>query len=157
MYCVILPTSVLDFLQYVTACLVWGSQKLDTVLQMRSHQCQTDGKDHFPGSAGYFLTNVAQGRCCPLLSGNTTSLCSTCSPRPCGFFSQRAAIHTAGPQLVPLHRVFSSQVWDFTCAFFELDEFSHRPVFTLCWVPLNSNPALHHTEWSPCFVPPYNC
>ena len=83
MYCVLLPPFVLDFLQYVTACLVWGSQKWDTAPDVVSPV----PKDHFPGPAGYFLTN-SPGHCCPLLSGNTASLCSTCPPLPCVFFPQ---------------------------------------------------------------------
>lgn len=40
-----------------------GGSALDTALQVLPHQCQAEGKDHFPPPAGNSLLNAAQNNC----------------------------------------------------------------------------------------------
>lgn len=119
-----------------------GSQKLDTALQMWSHQCQTDGKNHFPGRAGYSISNISTVVffCCQatLLAYIQLDHYNTVSFSPESYFPARwspACAAAQGFSITGLGFYFES--------FFGLDEVSHRQFFNHVEVPLNSNPALH--------------
>lgn len=45
----------LDCLQYVHVCLVLGSPKLDSTLQVQPHKCRTEGNNHFSQLAAITL------------------------------------------------------------------------------------------------------
>ncbi|KAK4824384.1 hypothetical protein QYF61_014044 [Mycteria americana] len=50
----------LDTLQHLNVPLVVGGPKLNTVFEVRPHQCRVQGHDHFPSSAGHAIFDTSQ-------------------------------------------------------------------------------------------------
>ncbi|KAK4827485.1 hypothetical protein QYF61_018785 [Mycteria americana] len=50
----------LDTLQYLNIPLVVGGPKLNTVFEVRPHQCRVQGHDHFPSPAGHAIFDTSQ-------------------------------------------------------------------------------------------------
>ncbi|KAK4828611.1 hypothetical protein QYF61_000063 [Mycteria americana] len=50
----------LDTLQHLNVSLVVGDPKLNTVFEVRPHQCQVQGHDHFPSPAGPTIFDTSQ-------------------------------------------------------------------------------------------------
>ncbi|KAK4824387.1 LOW QUALITY PROTEIN: hypothetical protein QYF61_014047 [Mycteria americana] len=50
----------LDTLQHLNVSLVVGGPKLNTVFQVRPHQCRVQGRDHFPSPAGHAIFDTSQ-------------------------------------------------------------------------------------------------
>ncbi|KAK4810205.1 hypothetical protein QYF61_011799 [Mycteria americana] len=50
----------LDTLQPLNVSLVVGGPKLNTVFEVRPHQCPVQGHDHFPGPAGHTISDASQ-------------------------------------------------------------------------------------------------
>jgi len=55
-----LPCPSLDTLQHLNVLLVVRGPKLNTVHQVRPHQCQVQGDDHFPAPAGHTIPDTSQ-------------------------------------------------------------------------------------------------
>ncbi|KAK4825368.1 hypothetical protein QYF61_027121 [Mycteria americana] len=50
----------LDTLQHLNVSLVVGGPKLNTVFEVRPHQCRVQGHDHFPAPAGHTIPDTSQ-------------------------------------------------------------------------------------------------
>ncbi|KAK4821003.1 hypothetical protein QYF61_010734 [Mycteria americana] len=50
----------LDTLQHLNVSLVVGGPKLNTVFEVRPHQCRVQGHDHFPSPAGHTIFDTSQ-------------------------------------------------------------------------------------------------
>ncbi|KAK4825250.1 hypothetical protein QYF61_025649 [Mycteria americana] len=50
----------LDTLQHLNVPLVVGGPKLNTVFEVRPHQCRVQGHDHFPSPAGHTIPDTSQ-------------------------------------------------------------------------------------------------
>ncbi|KAK4827680.1 hypothetical protein QYF61_020814, partial [Mycteria americana] len=50
----------LDTLQHLNVSLVVGGPKLNTVFEVRPHQCRVQGHDHFPSPAGHAIFHTSQ-------------------------------------------------------------------------------------------------
>ncbi|KAK4823486.1 hypothetical protein QYF61_002550 [Mycteria americana] len=50
----------LDMLQHLNVSLVVGGPKLNTVFEVRPHQCRVQGHDHFPTPAGHTIFDTSQ-------------------------------------------------------------------------------------------------
>ncbi|KAK4818658.1 hypothetical protein QYF61_017266 [Mycteria americana] len=50
----------LDTLQHLNVSLVVRSPKLNTVFEVRPHQCRVQGHDHFPSPAGHTISDTSQ-------------------------------------------------------------------------------------------------
>ncbi|KAK4816046.1 hypothetical protein QYF61_011054 [Mycteria americana] len=50
----------LDTLQHLNVSLVVGSPKLNTVFEVRPHQCRVQGHNHFPAPAGHTISDTSQ-------------------------------------------------------------------------------------------------
>ncbi|KAK4815820.1 hypothetical protein QYF61_007429, partial [Mycteria americana] len=50
----------LDTLQHLNVPLVVGGPKLNTVFEVRPHQCRVQGHDHFPSPAGHAIFDTSQ-------------------------------------------------------------------------------------------------
>ncbi|KAK4822676.1 hypothetical protein QYF61_019043 [Mycteria americana] len=50
----------LDTLQHLNVSLVVGGPKLNTVFEVRPHQCRVQGHDHFPSPAGHTIPDTSQ-------------------------------------------------------------------------------------------------
>ncbi|KAK4818042.1 hypothetical protein QYF61_004569 [Mycteria americana] len=50
----------LDMLQHLNVSLVVGGPKLNTVFEVRPHQCRVQGHDHFPSPAGHAIFDTSQ-------------------------------------------------------------------------------------------------
>ncbi|KAK4828493.1 hypothetical protein QYF61_026764 [Mycteria americana] len=50
----------LDSLQHLNVSLVVGGPKLNTVFEVRPHQCRVQGHDHFPSPAGHTTPDTSQ-------------------------------------------------------------------------------------------------
>ncbi|KAK4825522.1 LOW QUALITY PROTEIN: hypothetical protein QYF61_000035, partial [Mycteria americana] len=55
-----LPCPSLHTLQYLNIPLVVGGPKLNTVFEVRPHQCRVEGHNHFPSPAGYAIFDTGQ-------------------------------------------------------------------------------------------------
>ncbi|KAK4811045.1 hypothetical protein QYF61_015749 [Mycteria americana] len=50
----------LDMLQHLNVSLVVGGPKLNTVFEVRPHQCRVQGHNHFPSPAGHTIPDTSQ-------------------------------------------------------------------------------------------------
>jgi len=54
------PCPSLDMLQQLSVFLVVRGPKLNTLLQVRPHQCRVQGHDHLPAPAGHTIPDTSQ-------------------------------------------------------------------------------------------------
>lgn len=130
------PTTVLQY---------FGELKLDTVLQLQHHMCQTEQNNHLPWPADYILAVIAQ-------------YTIGCLPGSSGFFLQNCFLptHAASPQ--PGCCIWlSCKMSDFAFVFVELHEISVSTFLQPFWLPLKNSTALqdvNHSDlalWAACW------
>lgn len=113
---------------------------MDIALQVHSHKCFIEGKDHFPGFVGYAPPITAQDvfglLCCKGTLLTHVQLVGKPDPQV-PFY--RAVSYTVSPQLVLLHGVISSWMQDLAFPFNELHEVSVTLFLHPVQVPLKSS------------------
>ncbi|KAK4826053.1 hypothetical protein QYF61_004168 [Mycteria americana] len=103
----------LDTLQHLNVSLVVRGPKLNTVFEVRPHQCQVQGHDHCPSPAGHAISDTSQDAVG--LLGHLGTLLAHIQPSvnqyPQVLFCQ-AAFQPLFPKPVALHGVVVTQVQD---------------------------------------------
>jgi len=103
----------LDTLQHINVFLVVRGPKLNTVFEVRPHQCRVQGDDHCPAPAGHTIPDTSQDVIG--LLGHLGTLLAHVQPaidqHPKVFFPQ-AAFQQLFPKPVALHGVFVTQGQD---------------------------------------------
>ncbi|KAK4828376.1 hypothetical protein QYF61_026114 [Mycteria americana] len=103
----------LDTLQHLNVSLVVGGPKLNTVIEVRPHQCRVQGHDHCPSPAGHAIFDTSQdaigflGRLGTLLAHIQAAV----NKHPQVLLCQ-AAFQPLFPKPVALHGVAVAQVQD---------------------------------------------
>ncbi|KAK4825928.1 hypothetical protein QYF61_003423 [Mycteria americana] len=103
----------LDTLQHLNVSLVVGGPKLNTVFEVRPHQCRVQGDNHFPSPAGHTISDTSQdaigflGHLGTLLAHIQLAV----DQHPQVLFCQ-AAFQPLFPKPVVLHGVAVAQVQD---------------------------------------------
>lgn len=118
--------------QYVYVCLVLGGTKRDTALEMLSHECWIEEKDHFSQTSGYILADSAQDAIGPFFASraHTAGCGSRCPPASSGLLC-KVAFSPPDPTSVLLAWDSSTQDQDFTFFFTELHEIHISPPSSL--------------------------
>ncbi|KAK4830248.1 hypothetical protein QYF61_009315 [Mycteria americana] len=103
----------LDTLQHLNVSLVAGGPKLNTVFEVRPHQCRVQGHDHFPSPGGHAISDTSQdaigflGRLGTLLAYIQPAVKQRSQVLLC-----QAAFQPLFPKPVALHGVVVIQVQD---------------------------------------------
>ncbi|KAK4820044.1 hypothetical protein QYF61_017857 [Mycteria americana] len=103
----------LDTLQHLNVSLVVGGPKLNTVFEVRPHQCRVQGHDHFPSPAGHAIFDTSQDAIGFLghLGTLLAHIQAAVNQHPQVLFCQ-AAFQPLFPKPVALHGVVVAQVQD---------------------------------------------
>ncbi|KAK4832367.1 hypothetical protein QYF61_021966 [Mycteria americana] len=133
----------LDTLQHLNVSLVVGGPKLSTGFEVRPHQCQVQGHDHFPSPAGHMISDTSQdavgllGHLATLLAHIQVAV----NQHPQVLF-HRPVFQPLFPKPVALHGVAVAQVQDLALSLVKPHivgpSLSIQPV----QVPLQSLPTL---------------
>ncbi|KAK4817545.1 hypothetical protein QYF61_019502 [Mycteria americana] len=110
----------LDTLQHLNVSLVVGGPKLNTVFEVRPHQCRVQGHDHFPSSAGHTISDISQNAIGFL--GHLGTLLAHIQPavdQHAQVLLCWAAFQPLFPKPVALHEVAVTQVQDLTLSLVE--------------------------------------
>ncbi|KAK4832110.1 hypothetical protein QYF61_020737 [Mycteria americana] len=144
----------LDTLQHLHVSLVARGPKLNTVFEVRPHQCRVQGHDHFPTPAGHAIFDTSQdaigflGRLGTLLTHIQAAVNQHSQVLFC-----RAAFQPLFPKPVALHGVAVTQVQDPALSLVESHTIGLSPSIQPVQVPLQSLPTLKqiklHTHPSP--------
>ncbi|KAK4815591.1 hypothetical protein QYF61_004806 [Mycteria americana] len=133
----------LDTLQHLNVSLVVGGPKLNTVFEVRPHQCQVQGHDHFPSPAGHAISDTSQdaigflGRLGTLLAHIQPAV----NQHP-QVLLYRAAFQPLFPKPVALHGVAVAQVQDLALGLVKPHTIDLGPSIQPVQVPLQSLPTL---------------
>ncbi|KAK4829130.1 hypothetical protein QYF61_002209 [Mycteria americana] len=133
----------LDTLQHLKVSLVVGGPKLNTVFEVRPHQCRVQGHDHFPSPAGHTIFDTSQdaigflGRLGTLLAHIQPAV----NQHPQVLLCQ-AAFQPLFPKPVALHGVAVAQVQDLALGLVEPHTIGLGPWIQPVQVPLQSLPTL---------------
>ncbi|KAK4809955.1 hypothetical protein QYF61_002912 [Mycteria americana] len=133
----------LDMLQHLNVSLVVRGPKLNTEFEVRPHQCQVQGDDHFPSPAGHTISDTSQdaigflGRLGTLLAHIQVAA----DQHPQVLFRQ-AALQPLFPKPVALHEVVGTQVQDPALSLVEPHTIGLGPSIQPVQVPLQSLPTL---------------
>ncbi|KAK4831600.1 hypothetical protein QYF61_018360 [Mycteria americana] len=133
----------LDTLQYLNVSLVVGGPKLNTVFEVRPHQCRVQGHDHFPSPAGHAIFDTSQdaigflGRLGTLLAHIQAAV----NKHPQVLLCQ-AAFQPLFPKPVALHGVAVAQVQDLALGLVKPHTVDLGPSIQPVQVPLQSLPTL---------------
>ncbi|KAK4826416.1 hypothetical protein QYF61_008949 [Mycteria americana] len=103
----------LDTLQPLNVSLVVGGPKLNTIFEVRPHQCQVQGHDHFPSPAGHAIFDTSQDAIG--LLGHLGTLLAHIQPsvnQHLQVLLCQAAFQPLFPKPVALHGVAVAQVQD---------------------------------------------
>ncbi|KAK4831026.1 hypothetical protein QYF61_014914 [Mycteria americana] len=103
----------LDTLQHLHVSLVVGGPKLNTVFEVRPHQCPVQGDDHFPSPAGHMIPHTSQDAIG--LLGHLGTLLAHIQPavhQHSQVLFRWAAFQPLSPKPVALHGVVVTQVQD---------------------------------------------
>ncbi|KAK4831627.1 hypothetical protein QYF61_018567 [Mycteria americana] len=103
----------LDTLQHLNVSLVVRSPKLNTVFEVRPHQCRVQGDNHFPTPAGHTISNTSQNAIGFL--GHLGTPLAHVQPavnQHSQVLFPRAAFQPLFPKPVALHGVVVTQVQD---------------------------------------------
>ncbi|KAK4816524.1 hypothetical protein QYF61_017624 [Mycteria americana] len=133
----------LDTLQHLNVSLVVRSPKLNTVFEVRPHQCQVQGDDHFPGPAGHIISDTSQDAIG--LLGHLGTLLPhvqlAVDQHPQVLF-HRAAFQPLFPKPVALHGVVVTHVQDPALGLGEPHTNGLGPLIQPVPIPLQSLPTL---------------
>ncbi|KAK4814173.1 hypothetical protein QYF61_010005 [Mycteria americana] len=133
----------LDTLQHLNVSLVVGGPKLNTVFEVRPHQCRVQGHDHFPSPAGHAISDTSQdaigflGHLGTLLAHIQVAI-----DQHLQVLFHRAAFQPLFPKPVALHGVIVTQVQDPALSFVEPHTIGLSPSIQPVQVPLQSLPTL---------------
>ncbi|KAK4818276.1 hypothetical protein QYF61_009994 [Mycteria americana] len=123
--------------------LVVRGPKLNTVFEVRPHQCRVQGHDHFPSPAGHAISDRSQDAVG--LLGHLGTLLAHIQPavnqHPQVLFHQ-AAFQPLFPKPVALHGVAVAQVQDLALSLVEPHTIGPSPSIQPVQVPLQSLPTL---------------
>ncbi|KAK4827826.1 hypothetical protein QYF61_021910 [Mycteria americana] len=132
-----------DTLQHLNVLLVVRGPKLNTVFEVRPHQCRVQGHDHFPSPAGHTIFDTSQdavrflGHLGTLLAHVQLAV----NQHPQVLFHQ-AAFQPLFPKPVVLHGVVVTQVQDLALSLVEPHTIDLGPSIQPVQVPLQSLPTL---------------
>ncbi|KAK4812332.1 hypothetical protein QYF61_017109 [Mycteria americana] len=130
-------------LQYLNIPLVVGGPKLNTVFEVRPHQCRVQGHNHFPSPAGHAIFDTSQdaigflGRLGTLLAHIQAAV----DQHPQVLLCQ-AAFQPLFPKPVALHGVAVAQVQDLALGLVKPHTIGLGPSIQPVQVPLQSLPPL---------------
>ncbi|KAK4818350.1 hypothetical protein QYF61_011447 [Mycteria americana] len=130
-------------LQYLNIPLVVGGPKLNTVFEVRPHQCRVQGHNHFPSPAGHTIFDTGQdaigllGRLGTLLAHIQAAV----NQHPQVLLCQ-AAFQPLFPKPVALHGVAVAQVQDLALGLVKPHTIHPSPSIQPVQVPLQSLPTL---------------
>ncbi|KAK4821436.1 hypothetical protein QYF61_020019 [Mycteria americana] len=130
-------------LQYLNIPLVVGGPKLNTVFEVRPHQCRVQGHNHFPSPAGHAIFDTGQdaigllGRLGTLLAHIQAAV----NQHPQVLLCQ-AAFQPLFPKPVALHGVAVAQVQDLALGLVKPHTIHPSPSIQPVQVPLQSLPPL---------------
>ncbi|KAK4832598.1 hypothetical protein QYF61_024389 [Mycteria americana] len=133
----------LDTLQHLNVSPVVRGPKLNTGFEVRPHQCQVQGHDHFPAPAGHAIFDTSQdaigflGHLRTLLAHIQAAV----KQHPQVLF-HRAAFQALFPKPVALHGVAVAQVQDLALGLIEPHTIDLSPSIQPVQVPLQSLPTL---------------
>ncbi|KAK4827205.1 hypothetical protein QYF61_015233 [Mycteria americana] len=133
----------LDTLQHLNVSLVVGGPKLNTVFEVRPHQCRVQGHDHFPSPAGHTISDTSQDAVGFLghLSTLPAHVQLTVNQHAQVLF-HRAAFQSLFPKPVVLPGVVVTQVQDPTLGLVEPHTVDLSPLIQPVQVSLQSLPTL---------------
>ncbi|KAK4823878.1 hypothetical protein QYF61_007826 [Mycteria americana] len=133
----------LDTLQHLNVSLVVRGPKLNTVFEVRPHQCRVQGHDHFPSPAGHAIPDTSQDAIGFL--GHLGTLLAHIQPavsqHPQVLLCQ-AAFQPLFPKPVALHGVAVAQVQDLALGLVKPHTIDLGPSIQPVQVPLQSLPPL---------------
>ncbi|KAK4811265.1 hypothetical protein QYF61_022162 [Mycteria americana] len=133
----------LHTLQHLNIPLVVGGPKLNTVFEVRPHQCQVQGHNHFTSPAGHAIFDTSQdaigflGRLGTLLAHIQAAV----NQHPQVLFCL-AAFQPLFPKPVALHGVAAAQVQDLALGLVKLHTIHPSPSIQPVQVPLQILPTL---------------
>ncbi|KAK4817142.1 hypothetical protein QYF61_002876 [Mycteria americana] len=133
----------LDPLQHLNIPLVVRGPKLNTVFEVRPHQCRVQGHNHFPSPAGHAISDTSQdaigflGRLGTLLAHMQPAV----NKHPQVLLCQ-AAFQPLFPKPVALHGVAVAQVQDLALGLVKPHTVDLSPSIQPVQVPLQSLPTL---------------
>ncbi|KAK4823331.1 hypothetical protein QYF61_000933 [Mycteria americana] len=133
----------LDMLQHLNVPLVVEGPKLNTVFEVRPHQCRVQGHDHFPSPAGHTIFDTSQdaigflGHLGTLLAHIQVAV----NQHPQVLFHQ-AAFQPLFPKPVALHGAAVTQVQDLALGLVKPHTIDLGPSIQPVQVPLQSLPTL---------------
>ncbi|KAK4825916.1 hypothetical protein QYF61_003411 [Mycteria americana] len=130
----------LDTLQHLNVPLVVGGPKLNTVFEVRPHQCRVQGDNHFPSPAGHKISDTSQDAIG--LLGHLGTLLAHIQPAV-DQYSQvlfcQAAFQPLFPKPVALHGVVVTQVQDLALSLVEPHTIGLGPSIQSVQIPLKIN------------------
>ncbi|KAK4829997.1 hypothetical protein QYF61_008167 [Mycteria americana] len=133
----------LDTLQHLNVPLVVRGPKLNTVFEVRPHQCRVQGHDHFPSPAGHAIFDTGQdaigflGHLGTLLAHIQAAVNQHAQVLLC-----QAAFQPVFPKPVALHGVVVAQVQDLALSLVKPHTVDLGPSIQPVQVPLQSLPTL---------------
>ncbi|KAK4826991.1 hypothetical protein QYF61_013091 [Mycteria americana] len=133
----------LDTLQHLNVSLVVGGPKLNTVFEVRPHQCRVQGHNHFPSPAGHAIFDTGQDAI-GLLGHLGTLLAhiqAAVNQHPQVLLCQ-AGFQPLFPKPVALHGVAVAQVQDLALGLVKPHTIDLSPSIQPVQVPLQSLPTL---------------
>ncbi|KAK4810597.1 hypothetical protein QYF61_007334 [Mycteria americana] len=139
----------LDTLQHLNVSLVVGGPKLNTVFEVRPHQCQVQGHNHFPSPAGHAIFDTSQDAIG--LLGSLGALLAHIQPavnQHAQVLFRQAAFQPLFPKPVVLHGVAVAQVQDLALSLVEPHTIGPSPSIQPVQVPLQSLPPLQQINTS---------
>ncbi|KAK4816367.1 hypothetical protein QYF61_016271 [Mycteria americana] len=133
----------LDTLQHLNVPLVVRGPKLNTVFEVRPHQCRVQGHDHFPSPAGHAIFDTSQDAIGFLghLGTLLAHIQAAVNQHPQVLFHQ-AAFQPPFPKPVVLHGVAVAQVQDLALGLVKPHTTDLGPSIQPVQVPLQSLPTL---------------
>ncbi|KAK4818986.1 hypothetical protein QYF61_022653 [Mycteria americana] len=133
----------LDTLQHLNVSLVVGGPKLDTVFEVRPHQCRVQGHDHSPTPAGHTISDTSQDAIGFLghLGTLLAHIQAAVNQHPQVLLCQ-AAFQPLFPKPVALHGVAVAQVQDLALGLVKPHTIDLGPSIQPVQVPLQSLPIL---------------
>ncbi|KAK4820689.1 hypothetical protein QYF61_003609 [Mycteria americana] len=133
----------LDTLQHLNVPLVVGGPKLNTVFEVRPHQCRVQGHDHFPSPAGHAIFDTSQDAIGFLghLGTLLAHIQAAVNKHPQVLLCQ-AAFQPLFPKPVALHGVAVAQVQDLALGLVKPHTIDLGPSIQPVQVPLQSLPTL---------------
>ncbi|KAK4814133.1 hypothetical protein QYF61_009052 [Mycteria americana] len=133
----------LHTLQHLNIPLVVGGPKLNTVFEVRPHQCRVQGHNHFPSPAGHAIFDTSQGAIGFLgrLGTLLAHIQAAVNKHPQVPLCQ-AAFQPLFPKPVTLHGVVVAQVQDLALSLVKPHTIDLGPSIQSVQVPLQSLPTL---------------